>query len=196
MFSNNTASSYGGAISINDNGNITFGGNSISQFSSNTAIDGGALHSYYNSFTSFKGNSTTVFSNNIAFHYGAVVYAESDCDITFGDNFRMCLTNNKASDGAIVYSKRNSKIMARGNSSITFNDTPAKWCNNVCLPYTNSMFDDVVTIDSNGIVRCSYQERFTCQMKKCYCNEFQRHIHNDSSIIVTDTVNTIFSCFI
>ena len=190
MFNNNTASSYGGAISINDNGNITFGGNSISQFSSNTAIYGGALLSYYNSFTSFKGNSTTLFSNNIALEYGAVVFAESDCDITFDGNSKICLTNNKASEGTTLYSKRNSKIMARGNSSVMFNDTQAKWCNNVCLPYSDDKHDDVVTIDSHGIVRCirRYQERFTCQMKICYCNEFQRHIDSDSSIIVTDTV--------
>ena len=185
VFSNNTATNYGGAITSNDNSNILFEGNSNTQFSNNTSRYGGALDSYYNSFTYFKGNSTTVFSNNIAFVRGAVVYALSDCNVAFDDNSKVVLTNNKATDGVIVYSYINSKIMARGDSSVIFNGIPEKWCNNVCLPYTG---DGIVTIDGNGVVRCSYQGGFTCQMKKCYCNEFERNVNNDSLIVIKDTV--------
>ena len=188
VFHNNTGSNYGGAISINGNSNTVFEGSSISQFSGNTAVHGAALDLFYNSFVSFKGNSITLFSNNIALGYGAVVFAKSDCNTTFDGNSEVNLTNNKAPDGAIVYSKTNSRLMAKGDASVTFNDTQAKWCKDVCLPYTHSQYDDVVTVDAHGIVRCSYHERFICQMRKCYCNEFQRDINNDSLIIVTDTI--------
>ena len=185
VFSSNTAKNYGGAISSNDNTNIVFEGNSVTQFSNNTAKHGGAIDSYYNSFTSFKGKSTTLFSNNIAFNYGAVVYALSDCNIAFDGNSKVVLTNNKAPDGTIIFSYVNSKIMARGDSRVTFNAIPDKWCNNVCLPYTGN---GDVTIDGNGMVRCSYQGAFTCQMKKCYCNEFERNFDNDSLIVIKDTL--------
>ena len=185
VFSNNTASNYGGAINSNDNSNISFEENSITQFCNNTAKYGGAIDSYYNSIISFKGNSTTEFSNNIAFKYGAVVYALSDCDIAFDGYSKVTLTDNKATNGAIVYSYINSKIMARGDSRAIFNNIPAKWCSNVCLPYTG---DGAVTIDGNGIVRCGYQEGFTCQMKKCYCKEFERNLNNHSLIVIKDTV--------
>ena len=113
------------------------------------------------------------------------MYALSDCNIAFDGNSKVVLTNNKATDGAIIYSYINSKIMARRNSSVIFNGTPEKWCNNVCLPYTGN---GAVTIDGNGIVRCSHQGAFTCQMKKCYCNEFERNFENNSLIVINDTV--------
>ena len=114
------------------------------------------------------------------------MYALSDSDIAFDGNCIVILINNKATDGTTIYSYINSKIRARGKSSVIFNDIPEKWCNNTCLSYTDH--SDVITIDGHGIIRCSYQEQFTCQMKKCYCNEFEIAIKNDSLIIVEDTV--------
>ena len=187
-FINNTASYYGGAISSIYDSAIFFEGNSVTQFNSNTAIYGGAIVLYYNSFTSFKGNSTTEFSNNIAFEYGAVVSALSDCDIAFDGNSKIYLINNKATDGTTIHSNLNSKIIARGNSSVTFHDIPAKWCNDICLPYNVHSHYDVVTIDNHGIVRCNFHKAFTCEMKKCYCNESKIDLKNDSMIFITDTV--------
>ena len=186
VFNNNTAY-YGGAISGNYDSTILFKGNSITQFSVNIAKYGGAIDTYTSSMF-LKGNCTVLFSNNIASLYGAVAYADSDSDITFDGNSKVIISNNKAADSTIIYSKRNSKIMATGDSSVIFNDIPAKWCNNVCLQDSDDSHNDFLKVDSSGIVRCSYQEGFTCQTKKCNCSKFKRDLDNDSLIIITDTM--------
>ena len=185
MFNNNTALYYGGAISINHNSNISFEGNSFTQFTSNTAKYGGVMNSYYNSFTSFKGNSTTVFGNNIALSYGAVMHTQMNSDITFDGSSKINFANDKTTNGKTVNCSQNSKVIAKGHSSVIFNSVSVKWCNNICPPDFNN---NVVTIDSHGIVRCSYQGGFTCQMKKCNCSEFERDLNSDSLIIVKGAV--------
>ena len=84
-------------------------------------------------------------------------------DITFDDNSKITFTGNKARNGTTVYSIEDSKIIAKGNSSVVFNDLSAKWCNNTCLPkqpYTDQT--DVVVIDGSGFVRCSNPKAFIC----------------------------------
>ena len=189
VFNNNNASDNGGAMCNYDSSNIFIQGNSVTKFNGNTAKYGGATSSYRNSNTFFKGRSTTVFSNNIALRYGAVVYAQFNSDTAFDGNSKIILANNKATNSTTLYSTMNSKIITMGNSSVTFNNTPAKWCSNICLPYSDHGDSDIVTVDAHGIVRCSYQGGFTCLMKKCYCNEFETDLlDNDSLIIVKDTV--------
>ena len=187
VFNNNTAS-YAGAIRTIDNSNVFFQGNSTTQFNGNNGIVG----AYGNSNIFFKENSATVFSNNNALYYGAVASTELNSDIIFDGNSKINITNNTATKRTTFYSVKNSKILARGNSSVVFNDISAKWCNNVCLPYsiasTDHINNDVVIVDNHGIVRCSYQGGFTCQMKKCYCNEFERDIKDHSLVIIKDKV--------
>ena len=115
------------------------------------------------------------------------MYAITHSDITFDDNSKITLTNNKATDGTTVYSKTNSKVMTKGDSSVVFNDVSAKWCNNTCLHHYSSE-SNVITIDSNGIVRCSYQEGFICQKQICQCDEFNRDFKNNSVINITNAV--------
>ena len=186
VFSNNTAD-YGGAICSYNHSYISFEGNSTISFSNNSADLGGAIHSLDHCYTSFREDSTTVFSNNIAAGHGAAVYAITHSDITFDDNSKITLTNNKATDGTTVYSKTNSKVMTKGDSSVVFNDVSAKWCNNTCLHHYSSE-SNVITIDSNGIVRCSYQEGFICQKQICQCDEFNRDFENNSVINITNAV--------
>ena len=59
----------------------------------------------------------------------------------------------------------------------------------VCLPYTDNN-QDIIAIYSNGIIMCSHQEGFICQLikSKCNCNEFSRDFRNNSMINITDTV--------
>ena len=189
-FNNNTALYYGGAISINYNSNILFEGNSTTKFSNNTAKYGGAIDCFYNSFTSFKGSSTTVFNDNIAIDNGTDVYAEFDSGITFDGSSKINFTNDRAANGQTVYCCHNSKVIAKEQSSVVFNDVTAKWCDNICFLLPDHNGDNVI-IDSNSIVRCSYQGGFTCLMKDCNCSEFMDGLVNDndsSIIIVTDTV--------
>ena len=185
VFSNNTADNYAGGA-ICSYSYIHFEGNSSAVFYDNTARHGGAIYDIGNNIY-FEGFSTVVFRNNIA-EYGGAVFARgySDHDIIFSDNSAVTFTNNKATFGATVFS---SKIMANGNSTVIFNDLLAKWCNNACLPYTGR--DDVVTIDSNGIVWCSDQKSFTCLSKKCYCNELENlfdGLESNALVNITDTV--------
>ena len=188
VFSNNTAD-YGGAIHSYYYSHISFQGISTITFNNNTADYGGAITSDFHSYPSFTEYSTTVFSNNIASHHGAAVYARSNSDITFDDSSVITFTNNKATDGTTVYSDGYSKIMARGDSNVVFNDISAKWCNNVCLPYTGTN-QDIIAIDSNGIILCSHQEGLICQLnnRKCNCNKFSKDFRNNSVINITDTV--------
>ena len=188
-FNNNTADYDGGAIYSRRNSYISFQGNSTITFNNNAAdYYGGAIASDF-SYTSFTENSTTVFSHNTA-GKGAAVYATGNSDIIFDDNSLITFTNNKAIDGTTVYSARYSKIMVRGDSSVIFNYVSAKWCNNVCLPYTGYNYLDIIAIDSNGIIMCSHQEGFICQLNKskCNCSEFSRDFRNNSVINITDTV--------
>ena len=175
MFSNNDAADDGGAIfSVSY---ILFEGNSSTVLSNNIAGDDGgaiAIYSTLHTHVSFEGFSTVVFRNNIAKYGGAVrVFASghSQADIIFSDNSSVTFTNNKATFGETVFSSNSSKVIAIGNSTVTFNDLKAKWCNNTCLPYTGQ--GDVVTIDSNGIVWCSDQKSLICLSMKCYCNKLE-----------------------
>ena len=187
-FSNNNAVHCGGAIESSYNGHISFEGNSTTVFSNNSAVHaGGAIRSYFYTHTYFKANSTTVFNNNIAVKYGAALSARYNSDITFDDNSTIKFISNKAANGTIVYLTKNSKVLAKGHSSVVFNDLQAKWCNNTCLPYPGQT--DVVAIDGNGLVRCTYNNQgFTCQSRQCYCNEFKEDFKNNSVIIITGTV--------
>ena len=186
MFSTNIAEDGGAILSFSY---ILFEGNSSTVFSNNIAgDDGGAIAIYSTSRTnvSFEGFSTVVFRNNIA-EYGGAVFATDD--IIFSDNSAVTFTNNKATFGETVFSRNNSKVIANGNSTVTFNDLSAKWCNNTCLPYTGQ--GDVVTIDSNGIVWCSDQKLLICLIKKCYCNKLEHlldGLRSNTLVNITGTV--------
>ena len=215
MFSDNTADRYGGAISSQLISKISFEGFSAVVFRNNIAKDGGAIYSHDNSYILFKGNTSPVFSDNTADRYGgaitslsaskisfegfsAVVFrnniaeyggavlATDHSDIIFSDNSTVTFTNNKPTFVAPVYSNVTSKIIVIGNSTVIFDDLSAKWCNNTCLPYTGQ--DDVVTINSNGIVWCSDQKSFICQSKKCHCNKLEDLLVGLKSVNIKGTV--------
>ena len=194
VFSNNSAGDDGGAI-LSDS-YILFEGNSSSVFSNNIAGDNGgaiAIYSTLRTNVSFKGFSTVVFRNNIAEYGGAVFVSDhSQTDIIFSDNSAIIFTNNKATFGETVFSSNDSKVIAIGNSTVTFNNLSAKWCNNTCLPYTGQ--GGVVTIDSNGIVWCSDQKSFICLSMKCYCNKLEDLLDGlESNALVNITDNATLS---
>ena len=186
VFSNNIADRSGGAMfSLSF---IIFEGNSSTVFSNNIAGDDGGAIAIYNTLRTatnvfFEEFSTVIFRNNIA-EYGGAVFARDD--IIFSDNSAVTFTSNKATFGETVFSSKGSKVIAIGNSNVTFNDLSAKWCNNTCLPYTGQ--GDVVTIDSNGIVRCSDQKSFICE--NCYCNKLEHlldGLRNNALVNITGT---------
>ena len=194
MFISNTAA-YGGAIYCK---HISFEDNSATEFINNIATQNGGAIYCYTSDISFNENSTVIFRNNIA-DYGGAVFGEVNSDIIFADNSTIMFTTNRATFGATVYSNGISKITVKENSSITFNDHSAKWCNNVCLPYTAGQ-SDVVTIDGDGIVWCSNRKAFVCLTIRCYCKTLENYLHNfkvgtDGVVNITEEVMILSSAY-
>ena len=195
-FGHNTAILQGGAIYL-QGGSVSFKATSTTIFSNNTATNGGAICSTYGSNISYEGFSTLVFENNIA-EYGGAMFAigsRHNCDIIFSDNSTISFTNNNATFGKTVFSESNyiksNKIIAIGNLTVRFNNVSAKWCNNICLPYTSQ--DNVVMIDNDAVVCnwCSDKEAFMCLAKECYCNKLEGlfdGLKNDALINITDNV--------
>ena len=192
LFGNNIAD-YGGAINSYDGNNISFENNSNTIFNNNTATyNGGAVYAY-NTSVSFNEFSTVVFRNNIG-DYGGAVFAEIHSDVILSDNSSALFIQNKATVGAPVYSNGDSKIIAKEYSNVKFDDVSAKWCKNICLPYTSQ--NDVVTIDSDGIVWCSNQEAFECTSIKCYCKDLNDSLNGvefSTIVNITDKVMTLSS---
>ena len=191
VFSNNTADN-GGAI--HSDSYVLFKGNSFVVLDDNTAIShGGAICSTLDSINnannkiSFEGFSAVAFRNNIAEYGGAMFHS----DIIFSDNVTVKFTNNKATFGSTTFSNTGgiSKVMVIGNSTVIFNDVTVKWCNNTCLPHTSQ--DDVITIDSNGIVWCSDQRAFICLSKNCYCNKLEDLLGGLKSNTLVNITNNV-----
>ena len=189
IFNNNTAE-YGGAIysigKVNKHNNIiSFEESSATEFNNNIATyNGGAIYCYTSNI-SFSEYSTVIFRNNIA-DYGGAVFAEINSHITFSDNSIIIFTTNRATFGETVYSNINTAVIARENFTIKFDDHSAKWCDNICLPYTGQ--SDAVTIDGNGMVWCSNQKAFACLSIKCNCKNLEDSL-NDSTIRIDTIVN-------
>ena len=182
VFNDNDGAHLGGAI-YSFNSNITFEGISTTVYNNNTAFVGGAINSEINKYSaifsggdiSFNENSNTEFRDNTANGYGGAIFLNKN--LTFIDNSTVNFTNNKARMGAIIFSNGESnKIVEIGNPTVIFNDHTVNWCTNTCLShlYTHREFttyeDDVITIDSNGTVRCSEQEAFVSLNRKCHSN--------------------------
>ena len=171
-FTNNVAINGGGAI--HSRYPVSSKGNSHIEFSNNTATIGGAIH-IFETFISFEGFSATVFSNNIAKDYGGAILADYTSEIIFCNNSTVTFTHNNAPFSEAVYCDSNSNVTSKGNSTVIFNDALAKWCTNICIPYTGQ---GAVTIDSNGIVRCSDQKAFACLTESCNCKSL-KHLLDD-----------------
>ena len=122
VFSNNTADDEGGGIYTQLYNKIFFQENSNTVFSNNSADGGGGISSQVYSHISFQGNSTTVFSNCFTY-YAGTIDAKSSCSITFDDNATVTFD---VLFGKTVFSDSSSKIIAKGNFSVTFNNHSAK----------------------------------------------------------------------
>ena len=191
-FGHNTAKVQGGAIFFQGS-SVSFKAISTTLFSNNTATDGGgAICFTHGGNISFEGFSTVVFKNNVA-EYGGAMFAtrfKYKFDIIFSGNSTVSFTNNYATFDKTVFSEsKYVKIIAIGNSTVMFNDVSAKWCNNICIPYTGQ--DNVIMIDNDGVVWCSDQEAFMCLAKECYCNKLEGlfdGLKNGTLVNITDNM--------
>ena len=176
MFNNNAAD-YGGAIHSYFS-NITFEGISTVVFSDNMANHDGGGAVFLVGNVSFNGNSNTEFRDNTANENGGAMLLHAN--LTFNNNSNVNFTSNKAKSGATIFSSGESnKIMEIGNPTIRFNDHIVIWCTNPCLSNDDSNHSiipsyrfgieiDVITIDSNGTIRCSDEQKaFVSLNRKC-----------------------------
>ena len=209
----------GGAILLYSS-NISFEGNSFTMFSDNIASSGGAIYTDYTSMIFLEKKSTTKFSNNTALKFGGAIYSRSDSNIIFGensfilfhnntahhhggavcteyrsiikisDNSTVTFNKNKATSGAIIHSSNNCEIIITGDSSVIINDFLVKWCTDACIPYTSQM-NNVLIINTNGIVLCSNKKAFICVSKKCHCKKLENILvpTNASIIHINETVS-------
>ena len=205
-FRDNSANNNGGAV-ITD-GDISFNGYSNTEFRDNTANNnGGAVYS--DGDVSFNGYSNTEFRDNTANNNGRAVYSDGNVSIyylgyggaimylhanlIFNHNSTVNFTNIKATNVAVF--SRIGKITELGNPTVIFNDHTVNWCANTCLPYTYhlaNIFDAIITIDSNGIVRCSdEQEAFVSLSRKCgnrYLEDILVNLTSNGLATISDKV--------
>ena len=175
-----------GAIVFGVNSYISFEGKSITMLSNNTATYGGAILSIENSNIYFKENCTTVFNNNFADRGGAIL-VDDHSKMIFDCNSSVLLNNNTATIGATILCIHDSKVIVKGHSSIFINDLSAKWCANVCLPYTGET--DTVIVNSNGLVWCNNKQSFNCISDKCHCKDLKHklgRVRNNQLVNITD----------
>ena len=191
-FSNNRAY-VGGAIVAYIHSHVSFEDNSTTEFSNNRADHGGAIYSRSYSKVSFEDSSATIFSNNNALSDNNALTILIYGHIIFDGNCTASFINDKSTDGGIlypIYTTRNANVIARGNSTITFNDQSAKWCDNACLPYSGENNYDV-RIDNTGVVWCRYQSNFICHSRNCQCKNLEDatpNINNNSLVTLSDKV--------
>ena len=87
-----------------------------------------------------------------------------------------------------------SEVTAKGNFSVMFNNLPARWCSNICLPYSGG--SDAVIVDSNGIVWCNNPNTFNLISNKYYCRNLKDILASakDNQLInITDNVLVLSS---
>ena len=180
-FNNNYAIESGGVVYCEYAGFILTQNSTIT-LSGNKAKVGGALHLVHNCDITFKENSMVKFINNIATSIGGAAFATEQSDITFDDNSSVTFTNNTAPFGGTLYSKSRSTIIAKGDSSVMFNNLLANWCTGICMPYAGQ--SNVISINSIGMVRCSNQKEFICVSKKCRCKRLEDLLVNITSSMV------------
>ena len=188
-FIHNTAKLNGRAI-YSEHSFVSFKANSTTDFSNNTATNKGGAVNFKSGNISFEGLSVTSFSNNIA-DYGGALSTADHTSINFCDSSVVNFTNNKATFGAIVFSEKHSRIILTENSTVIYNDMIPRWCNNICLPYPSD--DDVVMIEGNGKVWCSYRNGFICLTKHCHCKKLEDFfpldvLKHNSLVNITDNV--------
>ena len=117
IFSENTATSSGGAISFLESSNILFQNNSTVTFTSNKAVRGGAIHSI-NSSIIFE-NTIVNFNKNLAKQHGGAIHSTRSSVIITG-SLVLKFFKNYAVFGGAIYSDDNCNVVVDGNSTATF----------------------------------------------------------------------------
>ena len=177
---NSNYADQGGAISVHE-GKLIFKDYSNITFNSNFAKEGGGIYLYNYSYIAFHDESKTTFSNDITASKNDAITAKNNTIITFDDKSTVSFINNKSILDATAYpiSIFNSVIIARRSFIALFNDQPAKWCTNTCIPYPSNYAGKAdVSVDYTGTVWCSNEKGFICESRKCRCKNLEDMLVN------------------
>ena len=109
------------------NSTISFGENSIANFSNNRAQFGGAIYLSNHGHLSFEGSSNTMFSNNSADYAGGAIYLCDHGHIIFEGSSTTSFVGNNANLGGAIVSYLCSSISLRENSKINFSNNRAQF---------------------------------------------------------------------
>ena len=182
IFSNNSAMQYGASIYSIDSSHVLFTENSTVTFIGNTANDGEAVTLFNNSTATVEKHSILTFSNNVAKNSGGALYASHNSDFHFTDKSIALFVNNSAKHhGETMYLRNNSIVTI--NSNVRMNGNAATWNYGSQLTNESNYYD--ITIDANGMVRCSdHKEYYICTFTKCSCKNLE-DISSNSAVIIT-----------
>ena len=177
---NSNYADQGGAISVHE-GKIIFKDYSNIKFNNNFAKEGGGIYLYNYSCIAFHDESKTTFRNDITASKNDAITAKNNTIITFDDNSTVSFINSKSMLDATAYpiSAFNSTIIARRSFIAVFNDQPARWCTNTCIPYPSNYTGKAdISVDYIGTVWCSNEKGFICESRKCRCKNLEDMLVN------------------
>ena len=160
-FSGNSSSSKGGAICTYD-GDVTISNNSDISFSDNSSYGGGAIYASFGNVTisnngnvSFSGNSTRGVGGAICTYDGDVTIS-NNADVSFSGNSSSSSYSN--SYGGAIYAYKGD-VTISNNSDVSFSGNSSSSSYNPSSSYSNSyggaIYAYTVTISNNADVSFS-----------------------------------------
>ena len=161
-FSGNTASFSGGAIygyanstiELSGNGSVEFSGNTASAFSSSSAY-GGAIYGGKSSTITLSENDSVNFRGNTAENEGGAVYIHETASLMLEGNVEISFIENSASDGGAIYGEWNSTITLSDNGSVTFSGNTASSSGYNDRTYGGAIHGGTIELNGNGSVTFS-----------------------------------------
>ena len=117
----------GGAAYFSTNSHVTFMGNSLVNFSNNTAsMSGGAISLPDRSDIQFTGHSTTYFNKNLARQHGGAISSDTNTRISYNETCSVMFTSNTAmQQGGAVYLFDKGMITFGDNCNVSYNNNTA-----------------------------------------------------------------------
>ena len=163
-YSSSESNVYGGAIyggdnstiTLNDNGSVTFSGNSASTDSSSDSVYlyGGAIYGGDNSSISLNGNGSVTFSGNTASTYGYYSYSDKGGAICGGNNSTIILSDNESVEFSGNKASRSGGAIA--GSTITLSDNGnVLFSGNDAALEGGAIVGSTITLCDNGSVTFS-----------------------------------------
>ena len=125
---NNNKAVNGGVLFVNNNSTISFQRFALVNFIKNKVTsNGGVGYFSMHCIITFNEYANVTFENNNAL-YGGALYINSDISVTFDDNSTLLFKNNMAiNDGGAISILKNSSIMLKDSTIITFTANNAQY---------------------------------------------------------------------